>query len=97
MEKKTTRIELGNGYYKIIIYWSNRRIDKKDVMYFNSNNVLHRLDGPARISFYPNGTIYYNTYCISGVFYDTKEDWENSPELIKLRNIEINLKLLNKV
>jgi len=42
------------------------------------NNKRHRIDGPARIYYNPDGTIYKNYYYISGERL-SKEQWEDHP------------------
>ena len=59
------------------------------------NNKLHRINGPASIVYYKSGEIKNERYFINNIEY-SKEEFYKQPEVIKCRNINRKLKLLNK-
>jgi len=65
---------------------------------FHINNRIHRLDGPAIIKYIKdnNHIIKSKDYYIHDRSF-SKEDFDKHPEVIKIKNINRNLKLLNKV
>jgi len=87
------RIKLENGNYKKIHYHENGKIHYE--YYYNSNGESHRLEGPAKNWYYKSGKIYNKDYWINGKEYSKKEFYKHS-EVIKIININRNLKLLNK-
>ena len=94
------RIELGNGNYKEIYYFDNRSYYSEETkiqreQYYNSKDKLHRVDSPAVIWYYKSGEIEGEYYYINGIKY-LKEKFYKHPKVIKFRNINRNLKLLNK-
>jgi len=98
-----TKIE--REYY----YNSNRRCHRTDgparILYNESgkieseiyyiNGKKHRLNGPAEIWYYKSGEIMNEFYYINGKSYSKKEFYKHQ-EVIKIKNINRNLKLLNK-
>jgi len=76
-----------------IWYHRSGEIDREDYIV---NGKRHRLDDPAVIWYYEPGEIKSEYYYINNKMY-SKEEFYKQPEVIKLINIERNLKLLNKV
>jgi len=82
-------IELENGCYKKMnYYYKSEQIYGE--FYYDSNNKLHRENGPAVIWYNENGKINSKFYWINGKCYIKEEYY-------KKLNIDRNLKLLNKV
>jgi len=83
------RIELENGCYKKTFdQYIAADIKFKYVEYYNSKYKFHRLNGPA-IIIYKDNKIIRKKYWINGKKYSKKE-------FNKVKNIERNLKLLDK-
>jgi len=103
-DKKETKIQ-SEQYYNskdklhrtgrpaTIFYYKTKEIEYEDYII---NNKYHRLDGPARIWYFKFGEIESEQYWINGNDYKFKNNYDGHPEVIKLRNINRNLKLLNK-
>jgi len=87
------KIELENGNYKRLNYWDIEKTTKYSEIYYNLEDEIHRLDGPARIFYNIFETQTNETYFLNGIEY-SKEDW--IIESNKIINVNINLKLLNK-
>jgi len=117
------RIELENGNYRRIVYYDDKDTKIMHDMYYNKNDYIHNLYGPAEIKYYKSGKIEAMQYCINRkrhrlngpamIWYNrsgeiehayyyingksySKEEFYKRPEVIKFRNINRNLKLLNK-
>jgi len=78
-----------NGPAKIY-YYDNGKIYSE---HYCINGVRHRLDGPVYIAYKGSGEIYFKEYCINGKEY-SEEEFEKESK--RLKNIERNLKLLDK-
>jgi len=76
-----------------IFYHRSGEINR-ELYYINGKR--NRLNGPARIWYRENGEIEGEDYFVNGMLY-SKEEFYKRPEVIKFRNINRNLKLLNKV
>jgi len=84
------KIKLKNGYYKEIYYYCDVEETKiSSECYYNSEDEWHRTDGPAYIRYNRSGELECEVYFINGKDY-LKE------EFCKIKNINRNLKLLNK-
>jgi len=59
------RVKLENGCYKIINYF-DEKTKIKNITYYDSNELYHRLDGPADIIYFENGKIESKLYFIKG-------------------------------
>jgi len=75
-----------------IVYYKSGEIDREQ---YCVNNKLHRINGPAYIEHNESGKIRGEGYWINNKHY-LKEEFYKHPEVIKFKNIERNLKLLNK-
>jgi len=76
----------------VIWYYKSGEIEGE---YYYINGKRHRLDGPAQIWYLESGEIEYKYYFINDIEY-SKEKFYKHPEVIKIKNINRNLKLLNK-
>jgi len=63
--------------------------------FYYINGSKSRLDGPVNIWYNKNGEIRREFYYINNKMY-SKEEYNKHPEVIKIKNINRNLKLLNK-
>jgi len=97
-----------DGPAEFFYYNSNRKLLRKvkynkifilqpqiELEIYKINNYYNRLDGPAYIKYSLSGEIVDEFYLIRNTEY-TKEGFYKQPEVIKCRNINRNLKLLNK-
>jgi len=80
-----------NGPARIFYYRSGEI--ESEIYYINGKK--HRLNGPAEIWYHKSGEIEFEDYFVNGKEY-LKEEFYKRPEVIKFRNINRNLKLLNK-
>jgi len=89
------KIKLENGCYKEIHYWDAEETKIKSERYYNRRYEFNRLNGPAIIYYYEHIKIRTKEYFINGKRY-LKEEFYKQLEVIKIKNINRNLKLLNK-